>query len=429
MSHPDREMVAAIVEAVINRINLPPSPATGARPRTGSATGGGPLFDDVDAAVAATSAAQKLWVRTPRATKEKVITALRQAMHAHTEEFARMALQETGMGRYEDKLIKHHNAADSTPGIEDLETRSWSGDKGLVYEDYAPYGVIAAITPSTHPVPVLFNSTVIIIAPGNGVLFNVHPAAKNVSAHALTIFERVIREHGGPANLVTMIREPTLETTQRAFSHRSVRLIAATGGPGLVKVAFGAGKKVIAAGPGNPPVLVDETADLRKAARHIIDGASFDNNILCIAEKEAFVVAPVYDAFMKAMEAEGAVRLTKEQVERLAAKAFQKDERGRVITSRTLIGKDASVLARAAGVIGAREYAAPLWGSLVRLPVRPGRTDDALHARGPRPGCARGDRAGPQGGTRLRPYGDDPLEESGDDHGVQQGPRYQSSWS
>jgi aldehyde dehydrogenase len=160
----------------------------------------------------------------------------------------------------------------------------------------------------------------------------------------------VIRETGGPANLITMIREPTLESAQRAFTHKTVKLIAATGGPGLVKAAFGAGKKVIAAGPGNPPVLVDETAELRRAARHIIDGASFDNNILCIAEKEAFVVASVYDEFMRAMEAEGAVRLTKEQVERLAAQAFQKDERGRVVTSRNFIGKNASVLARAAGV-------------------------------------------------------------------------------
>ena len=351
MSHPDREMVAAIVEAVIDQMKLQPAPtARGGQKRPGVLAGAGPLFDDVDAAVAATAAAQKVWAGTARATKEKVIASLRQAMHAHTEEFARMALEETGMGRYEDKLTKHRNAADTTPGIEDLETRSWAGDKGLVYEDYAPYGVIAAITPSTHPIPVLFNSMVIMIAPGNGVLFNVHPSAKNVSAHALAIFERVIREQGGPPNLITIIREPTLESAQRAFSHKTVKLIAATGGPGLVKAAFGAGKKVIAAGPGNPPVLVDETADLRRAARHIIDGASFDNNILCIAEKEAFVVASVYDEFMKAMEAEGAVRLTKEQVERLAAQAFQKDERGRVITSRAFIGKNASILARAAGV-------------------------------------------------------------------------------
>jgi acyl-CoA reductase-like NAD-dependent aldehyde dehydrogenase len=180
MSHPDREMVAAIVEAVITQLHRPGSPATPSPPHRVVPAGGGPLFDDVDAAVSATAAAQKIWVQTPRATKEKVIAALRKVMHARTEEFARMALEETGMGRYEDKLVKHHNAADTTPGIEDLETRSWAGDKGLVYEDYAPYGVIAAITPSTHPIPVLFNSMVIMIAPGNGVLFNVHPSAKKV---------------------------------------------------------------------------------------------------------------------------------------------------------------------------------------------------------------------------------------------------------
>jgi acyl-CoA reductase-like NAD-dependent aldehyde dehydrogenase len=339
------EVIAQIVDAVMARLQV-----RGSAREAGPTHPGNGVFDDVDAAIQATARAQKVWARTPKETKARVIEALRAAMHAHAEDFSRRALEETGMGRLEDKVIKHHNSAAATPGLEDLEVRAWSGDKGLVTEEYAPYGVIAAITPSTHPVEVLFNSMVAMIAPGNGIVFNVHPAAKRLSAYAVEIFDRVIRDNGGPPGLITMLREPTIESAQKLFRHPTVKMIAATGGPGLVKAAFGAGKKVIAAGPGNPPVLVDETASLPEAARRIIEGASFDNNILCIAEKEVFVVDSVYDAFMQAMANAGAVRLAKPQIELLASKVFLRNEQGEVTISREFVGKNASVLARAAGL-------------------------------------------------------------------------------
>ncbi len=305
------------------------------------------LFSDVDEAVSAASVAQKQWYLTPKSTKEKIISELRKAMHDNAEEFSRRAVEETGMGRVPDKKAKHHNAANATPGLEDLETRSFAGDKGFVYEDYAPYGVVGAITPSTHPVPVLFNSIVIIISAGNSVVFNVHPAAKKLSAYAMEIFSNVIIKNGGPANLACMLVEPTMDTASKLFKHPEVRLIAATGGPMLVKAAFESGKKVIAAGPGNPPVLVDETADLKNAARSIIKGASFDNNILCIAEKEVFVVNSVYDEFMHEMKAAGAVRLEQNQIKMLADQVFKMNSKNELTTSREFIGKNASVLARA----------------------------------------------------------------------------------
>jgi acyl-CoA reductase-like NAD-dependent aldehyde dehydrogenase len=354
MSAPDPRLVQEIVDMVLAKLSSP-VPATHAAPARQAplptaGRAGGPVFDDVHAAVSAAKAAQAVWARAPHDTRARVIEALRRVMLDHVEDFSRRALEETGLGRYEDKLVKHRNAALSTPGLEDLETRSWSGDKGLVTEEYAPYGVIAAITPTTHPVEVLFNSMVIMIAPGNGVVFNVHPAGKNVSVYAAEIFERVIREHGGPPNLITIIREPTLETARTLFDHPDIPLIAATGGPGLVKAAFAAGKKVIAAGPGNPPVLVDHTANIRAAARHIIDGASFDNNILCFAEKEVFVVERVFDQFMQAMAAVGSVRLTPAQVDALANRAFKRDDRGHVVVNREFVGKNASVLAAAVGL-------------------------------------------------------------------------------
>ena len=342
----DQKEISDIVETVVARLKAEgkvSGPHTTASPESG-------VFDRIEDALAAARIAQPVWAATPRAVKTKVIDALRAVMHAHAEDFARREWEETGLGRVADKIVKIHNAANATPGLEDLEPRTWTGNKGLVVEDYAPYGVVAAVTPSTHPVPVLFNSLAIIIAPGNAVVFNVHPAAKKVSAYALGLFNKAIRDNGGPANLATMAAEPTIESANTLFRDKSVRLIGATGGPGLVKAAFSAGKKVIAAGPGNPPVLVDETADLDRAARHIIDGASFDNNILCIAEKEAFVVDAVYNRFMDAMARAGAVRLTRDQVKSLAAKAFPKNDRGEVTTSREYVGKNASVLARAAGL-------------------------------------------------------------------------------
>jgi len=340
-----QDLVNTIVKQVMQELQHHPQLLS--RLQTTSSKG---IFETVDEAIAATGEAQKIWIQTSKDTKAQVIRALRQAMHENAEEFARRAHAETGMGRVESKIIKHHNAADATPGLEDLETRSWIGDKGLVVEQYAPYGVVGAITPSTHPIPVLLNSTIIMIAPGNGVVFNVHPAAKNVSRYALEIFNQVIQDNGGPANLISMIREPTMDSAHQLFHHPQIPIIAATGGPGLVQAAFAAGKKVIAAGPGNPPVLVDETADLKAAAEHIITGASFDNNILCIAEKETFVVEAVFDRFLQAMADAGAVRLNSSQIEALTQKAFERNEKGQRWVSRNYIGKNASVLASAAGL-------------------------------------------------------------------------------
>lgn len=331
--------INAVVHEVLQRLQSHPDTAAD-----------GPLFDTAGQAVVAAKAAQNDWAELSNQSKAGVIKALRAAMHRHAEEFARLALEETGMGRLPDKIAKHHNSADATPGPEDLQPRAWQGDKGMVYDDYAPYGVIAAVTPSTHPIPVLFNSMIITISPGNAVVFNVHPAAKRVSARAVKIFNDVIVQNGGPANLVSMIKEPTLQSVNELFSHPDVALIAATGGPALVEAAFKSGKKVIAAGPGNPPVLVDETADLANAAKRIIEGASFDNNILCIAEKEVFVVRAALDGLVNELQRQGAILLNSDQMNRLQAEVFVKDEQGNTTVSRSFIGKNAAVLAAAAGL-------------------------------------------------------------------------------
>jgi acyl-CoA reductase-like NAD-dependent aldehyde dehydrogenase len=148
-----------------------------------------------------------------------------------------------------------------------------------------------------------------------------------------------------------MIRQPTMESAHDLFHHPNIPMIVATGGPGPVKAAFQAGKKVVAAGPGNPPVLVDSTACLKSAAKYIIEGASFDNNIICIAEKVAFVVDSVFDDFMQAMADQGAIRLNASQIETLTQKAILTGENPKEpYASREFIGKNANVLAQTFGM-------------------------------------------------------------------------------
>lgn len=199
-------------------------------------------------------------------------------------------MKKTGMGRYEDKVAKNLAVIDKTPGVECLVTDAISGDSGLMIEEQAPFGVIGAITPSTNPTETIINNTISMIGGGNAVVFNVHPGAKKVCAVCLQILHRTIVENGGPANLITMQREPDMEAVNKLTASPKIRLMVGTGGMGMVNALLKSGKKTIGAGAGNPPVVVDDTADLDKAASEIYRGASFDNNLLCLAEKETFVM-------------------------------------------------------------------------------------------------------------------------------------------
>ena len=156
------------------------------------------------------------------------------------------------------------------------------------------------------------------------------------------------------ANVLTTIAEPSIEAAEQIFHHPKVALLCVTGGAAVAKAAAKSGKRVIAGGPGNPPVVVDETADLDRAAQCIIDGAAFDNNLLCIGEKEVFVVASVADAFIAAMQRAGAFELDAAAIDRLTKAAFTFEGGGggcaRAHVKKDLVGKDVAVLAAAAGV-------------------------------------------------------------------------------
>ncbi len=319
---------------------------------TGKSDGGRHgVFYDADSAVkAARSAFEQLRQRTME-DRKRVIDIIRRISIEQCEELGLMEMAETKIGRPEHKIEKLRTLGEKSPGVEFLETKCFSGDHGLAVIERAPFGVIGAITPVTHSLPTITGNAVSMIAGGNAVVVNPHPSGKRVAAEGVRRFNQAIAAEVGIDNLICVIAEPTLETADALFHHRDVALICVTGGPAVGRAALNSGKRAIVAGPGNPPVVVDETADLDNAARCIIQGGAYDNNLLCIAEKEVFVVASVFDAMMAAMRRAGAVELNASQIAKLTGQAIVKvGDDQHDAACKDFIGKDASFLAQAAGV-------------------------------------------------------------------------------
>ncbi len=310
------------------------------------------VFATIDEAVAAAKRAFGMYASSGLDARKKIIEAIRVSMRANNERLAYMARQETGLGRADDKVLKNHLVIERTPGPEDLEPTVVTGDRGMMVTEYAPYGVIGAITPSTNPTSTIINNSIAILSAGNAVVFNVHPSAKNVSVENVKLINRAVVSAGGPPNLVTCVAVPTLESAQALMQHPDVRVLLVTGGPGVVKEALRTPKKAITAGPGNPPAVVDQTADIAKAAKAIVDGASFDNNIICVDEKTTIVVDTVADRLVQHMTAVGAYRLKEHELKRLERVIFKEmgpPNKPGVIDGR-FVGKDASVILNEIGV-------------------------------------------------------------------------------
>jgi aldehyde dehydrogenase len=281
-----------------------------------------------------------------------VVAAIRQVGEAHAQELAELAVTETGMGRVADKFAKNVAQARHTPGPECLTPKVVSGDHGLTLMENAAWGVIASVTPSTNPAATVINNAISMIAAGNTVVFAPHPAAKGVSQRAVTLINEAVVAAGGPRNVITTVHKPNIETAQQLFSYPGINLLTVTGGEAVVEEARKhTDKRLIAAGAGNPPVVVDETANLEKAGRDIVWGASFDNNIICADEKEVIVVASVADRLKEEMKKNKAVELTADQAKRLQDLVVGKiglDNKGTV--KREWVGRDAAKFAQAIGL-------------------------------------------------------------------------------
>lgn len=304
------------------------------------------VFTDMNDAIAAAKASQAIVRRMSLDQREKIISNIRRKTHENAETLARMGVNETGMGNVGHKILKHHLVADKTPGTEDLHTTAWSGDRGLTLIEMGPFGVIGAITPCTNPSETVLCNSMGMIAAGNTVVFNPHPQAIKTSMFAINLINEASLEAGGPDNVACTVEKPTLETSNIMMKHKDIPLIAATGGPGVVTAVLSSGKRGIGAGAGNPPALVDETADIRKAAADIVNGCTFDNNLPCIAEKEIVAVDSIADELMDYMiQEQGCYLISKEEQDKLTQT---------VITpkglNRKCVGRDAKTLLGMIGV-------------------------------------------------------------------------------
>jgi aldehyde dehydrogenase len=347
----DQQEIAAVVE----RVRLKLRGQTEAPPPTSAAADtivGDGIYPDVDAAVAAARNAFEAYRTMGLKRRHRIIDAVRAAMRDRAEELARMAHEETGIGRVEDKVLKNRLVIEKTPGPEDLEPRVWSGDQGLTVTEYAPFGVVGAITPTTNPTATIINNTIAIVSAGNAVVFNAHPSAKRVSVQNIRWLNQAIVAAGGPADLVTAIPKPTIESAQQLMNHPRVRILMITGGPGVVKEAQKTSKRAICAGPGNPPVVVDANADLELAGREIVRGASFDNNVICTDEKVVIAADSATDRLLQEMVKNNSYLLKEYELKKLERVIFtemgEPGKPGRV--NPRWIGKNAGVILSEIGI-------------------------------------------------------------------------------
>lgn len=343
------EQIRSIIKETVSKIIATEGVSCGMPAQAYAPAASSWLCADAYQAVEAAKVAQAQLMKMTIAERGKLIEAMRQAALKNSEHLARMAHEETGYGNVHDKIIKNNLAAEKTPGIEDLQPKAFTGDYGLTLIENAPFGVIGSITPSTNPTATVINNSISMIAAGNAVVYNPHPAAYKSSQEAMRILNEAIVAAGGPATLITTVTKPTLESGKIIMEHKDVKMLSITGGEAVVKVAMKVGKKCVAAGPGNPPVIVDNTADIPKAAKDIVDGAAFDNNVLCIAEKEVFAFADIADELMYHMLKNGAYKVSGSDIDKIVNTVLvQKD--GKYVINRKFVGRDATYIMDQSGV-------------------------------------------------------------------------------
>ena len=351
----DEKMVRNIVSSVLSQLNTG-TPVISAPSRSSAGTcccgGRDGAFETADKACSAASKAFERLQAAGIEGRRKIVEIIKTTCFEKQNEWGQVELDETGIGRIEHKVAKLAGIP-NIPGVEWLQPLGMSGDHGISMEENTPFGVIGAITPVTHSIPTIACNAINMIAAGNTVVVNAHPGGAKCAVTAVQEFNRRIKAELGFGNVLCIIETPTIESFNELCANEAIGLLCITGGPAVVDAAMKSGKRAICAGPGNPPVLVDETADMKKAAEDIIFGAAFDNNLLCIGEKQVFVVDKAYDAFIRAFDAAGAVKLSGQELQKLTREAFteSKDAGGcsHAVLNRDLVGADASRLADIAG--------------------------------------------------------------------------------
>ena len=374
MSTVNENLIRDVVSEVLGKLNgastatAKPAPAAAPTPKSDSCGCGTKKVSASNPALRgkfgvfatadeACEAAQEAFLQLQQkgiAARRKIEEIVKVMAEKNAEPWGKIEFEETKIGSLPHKVAKL-GLIKLVPGVDWLRPDARSGDHGITLEEYTPFGVVGAITPSTHSIPTLSGNIVNICAAGNSVVFNAHPSAAKCAATAVRAYNEAIYRETGIENIACIIEKPTLDSFSALCKNELIRLLLVTGGPAVVKAAMQSGKRAICAGPGNPPVFVDDTCCPTRAAKAIIDGAAFDNNLLCIGEKQVFVLDHVADKLMQRMAENGAVKLNSAQLEKLTKAAFTfKEGQGggcaHASVNKDLIGKDAAVLAQSAGV-------------------------------------------------------------------------------
>ncbi|MBI2796392.1 MAG: aldehyde dehydrogenase family protein [Gemmatimonadetes bacterium] len=259
--------------------------------------------------VARATEAQQAFARADQATVDRIVRAMGDAASRAAEPLARMAVDETGMGVYEHKVLKNRFSSDILlEYILPLQT------VGIVGEDRArkvkelavPMGVVAAIIPTTNPTSTAIYKALICVKARNAIVMSPHPRATRCVLESARIMHEAAVAAGAPAGLISCMTTPTLDGTHELMAHDRTAIILATGGKDLVKAAYSAGKPAYGVGPGNVPAIIERTADVARAVAHIVDGKTFDAGVLCSSEQSAIVDAPVERAAREAFRREKA---------------------------------------------------------------------------------------------------------------------------
>jgi propionaldehyde dehydrogenase len=317
------KLINRIVDTVVQRLSENEPPNNLQVDRTGPQNPGSPgVFQNMDDCIPAAVAAQKKLLNLSFETRRLIIQAIRDTGKANAAEYGRLEFEETDLGKRDDNVAKNRSSCDVL-GMEDLVPEVYAGDKGVTIIERIPVGVIASVHPVTNAAPSILFNAVMMISGGNTVVVNPHPKTKQVSVRVIRDLNKAIIAAGGPANCLSCLEEPSVPSAQKLMTHPAIGMIAVTGGHGVVDFATKTGKRVIAGGPGNPPVVVDETADLDRAAQCIIQGAGFSNCIACASEKEIFVVESVADPLKEKLKKNGAYEISASQGQELVKHIFK----------------------------------------------------------------------------------------------------------
>jgi len=305
-------------------------------------------FSQIDQLVSRVKAAQKVFATFTQTQVDQVFRSAAMAAASHRIDLSRMAVEETGMGVMEDKVIKNHFASEyiynsykntKTCGVIDC-------DETFGYTQIAePIGIIAGVVPTTNPTSTAIFKALLALKTRNAIIFAPHPRAKKSTAYAVRIVLEAAVRAGAPADILGCIADPTPAITNYLMKHPDIGLILATGGPGMVKAAYSSGKPAIGVGAGNTPVIIDASAEIKMAVSSIIMSKTFDNGVICASEQSVIVEESVADAVHAEFLKRGCYFVTGADREKLAKTIIIE---GKV--NSTIVGQSAEKIAEIAGI-------------------------------------------------------------------------------